>query len=298
VKRREANAILIAFAGIGGALAAYSVPISFYEFAFSSSGISEAIPAAAPPLGSTARSLIVIGGAIVSAAIVASILPKGRAGGRGAEKGNIMTFAFSKLVALARGGTKADKTPLNLEDSRPLYEPEPAPAVRRSDAHPDAPPRSPVFASRELGSEALPPVEDISHDEHNVPDHSVESVEGNADLAMPRTPEPLPWAKIEQEMDRLLAGARMPEVREGQGDTEASPLPSIHELADRLESGLAKRRALRNLEPVADHAVASLAEPVSVSEGADDVHHNENEQDNQGLDEALAALRGITARGK
>lgn|GEM_PF-5786065 len=279
MKRRDANAILIAFAGMGGAIVAYSVPTSLYELAFSSSGISELITAARPPLGNTAHALIIIGSAIACAAIVASILPKGRVSRRDTEKGNIMTFAFSKLVALARGGTKSDKTPLNFDDSPPLYEADPAPVVRRSDAHPDAPPRSPVFARRELGAEALPPVQDVANDTHYASEPIVEDITG---LSMPRAPEPLPWEKIEQEMDRLLAGARLPGTGQaiGAGKGDAMSLPSIPELAERLERGLAKRRARQE-------AAAHIAA---------DGYEGDYMQDNQGLDEALAVLRNITAR--
>ena len=131
--------------------------------------------------------------------------------------------------------------------------------LRRSDAHPDAPARSPLFASRDLGHEALPPVmmdraEDGSPISESMwPDQELGNAEG-PDL--PPALEPMPWETIQAEMNRLLAGVRFRPLDEESGPALSGeqtpgagaegaddPVPSISELIGRLERGIARRRA-------------------------------------------------------
>jgi hypothetical protein len=134
--------MMAALAAGGAALAVLWTPVGLMEMMVASTGLSEALPAAAPPLGLTAR-LMMAGFAALMAAGLVSVAGRDAGkeidvdeiwGGRdNAAKGeNKMGFALSKLAAFARGRV----------DGKPT--------LRRADAHPDAPARAPIFASRDF----------------------------------------------------------------------------------------------------------------------------------------------------
>ena len=106
-------------AGVLAALATLVIPYGLLEDIVVTSGIAAFIPAAEPPLGATARiSVGVFAGGV--AALVA-------------------WFALSALLVW--------------RDSRRVEEAgERMPVIRRADAHPDAPPRAPLLANRDLGT--------------------------------------------------------------------------------------------------------------------------------------------------
>ena len=142
-------AIMALVAAGCGALVVLTLPVGWMEMLVASSGLSETIPAAGPPLGMKARLLLAGFAALMSVGIVAAVRRNGsdaphrrlRISGRrhpDAQGARKMGFAFAKLTALARGRNV------------PAAE-EAAPAQRRADAHPDAPPRPPIFASRDFG---------------------------------------------------------------------------------------------------------------------------------------------------
>ena len=136
---------MAALAGVAAAVALLATPVGLLEMLVASSGLSEAVPAAAPPLGVTAR-LMMAGfvGLLIAGAVAAVRDPRQAEDERdtdgrqqSAQGARQMGFAFSKLTALARGRA----TPTGVAE---------APALRRADAHPDAPPRPPIFASRDF----------------------------------------------------------------------------------------------------------------------------------------------------
>lgn len=105
-------------AGVLVALATLAIPYELLADIVVTSGIAAFIPAAEPPLGMTAR--ICVG---VFAGGVAAL---------------VAWFVLSAL--------------LMWRDSRGVQEAgERRPVVRRADAHPDAPPRAPLLATRDLG---------------------------------------------------------------------------------------------------------------------------------------------------
>ena len=321
MKRRHANAILIALGAAGGGAAAYGLPVALLERAASTSGLSEMLPMAAPPLGDTARHLFVVTAALVAAVLVAAVLPWGgrkavrEEGARapealtdgrdretleaseasaesgaaaGAEAGTAddlaepatleddshgagqdvgpgedgnetMTFALPKLGLFGRGGGRRAATAFaDAEPGFAGWQGEAVPLLRRSDAHPDAPARAPLVASRDLDAEALPAVRREEEEARpgiapgraltdEVPMPIVRDVTG---LSMPHAPEPLPWETIQMEMNRLLANDRgdaAPELPDE--DKAAAAVPSLAELTDRLERGLARRRTARAALP-------------------------------------------------
>lgn len=220
-------------AAFGGGIIGYSFPLDLLDRVFVAVGASTAVPLLAPPLGSTARILVIIGGMAMVAAITATVSPwrKGRA-----RLGDQPQPFFSTM-----------ETPDDL-----------VPVLRRSDAHPDAPARPPVFASRDLGHEALPPaLPDQPEDMTTTFDRiwPKEDGQGDVDPDLPPALEPMPWETIQAEMDRLLSGVRFRPVGEepgiapvddapGQTDDreEGDTVPSISELIARLERGLARHR--------------------------------------------------------
>lgn len=287
MKRRTANAILIALAGVAGSVIAWSVPMPMLEFAVARSGISDIVPVAELPLGETARALFVVAGGLCVAALVAVALVLGR--------GNRMSFAFLKWNGL-RGG-KAVKA-IEATGFEPVDAVEEIlPVQRRADAHPDAPPRPPLSASRELGDEALPPAGSYDADEDDAHEPAIQDAVA---LDMPRAPEPLPWETIQREMERLIAGVEERDEGEAEApanrqDADVVSTPSIRELADRLETGLARRRAATGGQlPVRPDLANTIRQEVVRMDST--LLDEPSERSTADLDDALAALRRITAK--
>ncbi|ODP38055.1 hypothetical protein [Sphingomonas turrisvirgatae] len=118
VQRLTPNTALIG-AGVFGTLAALVaalLPSGWLEPLILGSGIAAFIPAAEPPLGFTARLCLGVGAGCGTALLAG--------------------FALSTLADFIRRGTPAIER---------------VPSVRRADAHPDAPPREPLRAVRDLG---------------------------------------------------------------------------------------------------------------------------------------------------
>jgi len=116
----------LAAAVIGGATAAacFLLPVPILEGLVSDSGLPAVLSAAAPPLGFNARAAIALG-----------------AGGL------VAVFSWLALFILlgSRGLTVGKTKPV--DDSTPV--------LRRADAHPDAPARAPLLATRDLGTPFL-----------------------------------------------------------------------------------------------------------------------------------------------
>ncbi len=159
------------------------MPISVIEDLVVDSGIASFVTAAQPPLGATAHLAIAF---LVALAV-----------------GGVSWFALfllvgNRTVVLGRG---------QREDGVPV--------LRRADAHPDAPPRRPVFAHRDLGTPFLevtadspPPAMSIADaaafepdtiDERSIPadlDTPLSTYRGPLDPPLP-DPEPLPLGRME-----------------------------------------------------------------------------------------------------
>lgn len=158
MKESHRNAIIIALAAIAGGGIAYAVPLSLLETGISVTGVSGIFPAFAPPLGGTAQKLFVGASAVFCGFFSALILPWGKEypPRKGEDEGMAMGTLFSRLTSFARG-----KRSVSAQDGQ---DPLAAPQLRRSDSHPDAPSRPPLFARQELGEEMLPPVKGPAND--------------------------------------------------------------------------------------------------------------------------------------
>ncbi len=299
-------------AGAGAALAVLSAPVGMLEMLVSSAGISEALPAAAPPLGLSARLLIAGFAAAMAVGIAWAVTGYDHsASGKGAAKGDRkMGFALSKLAgsrlsALARGRS--------VEPARS------APVLRRADAHPDAPARPPIFASRDFGGEDIfapfPGEEDVEERSVSSPSPTnldlprapapLDAVElaGIATVA-PTAPAPMPvlagpsfvptFAPQPEEAD---VPAALPSVV-GVEPLEPRPLDSrplatlsLGELTERLERGLSRRSPVGAATEACVIADMPPVPPVSVRD------HVEPDLD-EALRAALDSLRTMASRAR
>lgn len=203
-------------APIGAALTGASVaavfalmPGALLERAVWASGIAALVPAAAPPLGITARAVLALVAGGLGAAIVWSAL----------------------YLLVGPGGLLEGLRSRNRD----------VPAVRRADAHPDAPPRRPVSAA-ELGTPLMDvaPVErplprDLEQplaafDPAAIPDHPRAPVRPVAPLAVK------PITRIETfALDPAPASTIKPELASAQ---------TIESLLRRLEQGTRRRASM------------------------------------------------------
>ncbi|WP_210189351.1 hypothetical protein [Allosphingosinicella indica] len=111
------DAGMAGFAALAVAFVAFAMPGDLFEAAVLASGLPALLPAAAPPLGNTAR---------LGVGAIAALLSFGG--------------LFLLLRALGPGPRRATAD---------------APRVRRADAHPDAPSRRPIRAGDDLGEPAF-----------------------------------------------------------------------------------------------------------------------------------------------
>jgi hypothetical protein len=324
---------MAALAGVGAALAVLSTPIGLIEMIVASTGLSEVVAAAAPPLGYTARLLMGGFAALMAIGVVWAMgkdnpILNGHApavdsshgdtemtGGRGQRAVNgekKMGFALSRLTAMARGRSiRSSGSDM--------------PVLRRADAHPDAPARAPIFASRDFdGLDIFARTEPGKRELVVAAEPESDPVVAGTGLDMPSAPAPfseadLPLAppvagavaeplSVPCFVPRAMPAPAMPSVAPAPwaAATVAPPAQnpimglSISELTERLERGLALRdaQAPNGPAPVAQAANTNpiiadmpVAPPVAVRDSVEvDV--------DEALRAALGTLRTMTARSR
>lgn len=119
-----------ALLGLAAALGVAAMPVETLEALVMDSGIAAIFHAAEPPLGFTARAILAAG-----------------AGGIAALLGWFIAF----ILVGTRGLTIGEEDIAEGQDE-PVAR---TPVIRRADAHPDAPPRPPLLATRDLGTPFL-----------------------------------------------------------------------------------------------------------------------------------------------
>lgn len=219
--------------GLAVAIAIAFVPMWRIEAVVSQTGLPAFLAIAAPPLGSTARAALMLFAALV--------------------------VAVPLWIALRLLG---ERGPIALPSAE-TGEEEAPPSIRRADAHPDAPPRPPVRAARDLGQPFLDPVSPV-----------------DPEIALPRDLN-TPMAMFDPEALPMVPAAPPPTVRplfrpsvaetdpvdgiepapppaEEPAADPIPPAPSLTTLIDRLDRGLQRRRGER-ADPGADAANAGLA---------------------------------------
>lgn len=221
------------------AIAFLLMPITVIEDMAVDSGVASILTAAAPPLGLTARLAVAFFAALVAGSVTWF---------------GLFLIVGARSMLLRRGGG---------EDGVPV--------LRRADAHPDAPPRRPVFANSDLGTPFL----DVTADQFIEMPAEPEIVAARdvpADLDTPIaaywTPDDVPLPDMDPEPEAFVAPAEEPipapvltpisaprfapherietfGLAASAADDETSkPLPqaTIHDLLARLERGVAKRQ--------------------------------------------------------
>ena len=263
--------------GVGVALILFAMPAGLVEMLVASSGVSEAVPAAAPPLGFKARLLLAGFGALMAMGLVwARDRERGTAPSNlqvdgcrtGIQGVNIMGFALSKLSWLSRSrSTRLSR------GARP--------ALRRADAHPDAPARAPIYASRDFdGLDIFPRI-----------------APARAALEQAADPQYLPQQPVEDAIDadfEEIAEPIAPDVPRTDHAQHARPSPeplTLAELAARFERGLAQRTRGARAAASAPDVIADM--PI---EPAVPVREQVQEDVDEALRAALGTLRAMAGR--
>lgn len=287
----------MALVGLAAALLVLWIPVGLIEMVVASSGLSETLPAAAPPLGFKARLLLAGFTALMAVGFVGMMRRQDRQAeqeGRmvrvqGARK---MGFAFSKLTALARGRIAP------VDDATP--------SLRRADAHPDAPARAPIFASRDFnGLDIFGRTDALRRPLATRSEPEQDAVVPSEGLVMPSAPLPMADEDLPQPtFQRLAAPAVEPDVaKEASQDTapvmpaRLDPIPtqglSITELTQRLERGL----ALRSRAPAADAGTVRVIADMPVAPAVP-VRDMVAQDADDALRAALGALRSMAGQGR
>lgn len=249
VSKRLKLALTPAFAiavGACVALACMVMPSSVLEAMILDSGVPALLPAAEPPLGWTARTALAMiagGGASAAAWLAAFLL----LGGEGIVSIPLSLPRLPDGRALARwiGRLRPARTVADADASVPV--------LRRADAHPDAPARAPLLATRDLGTPFLEvrapaPVErdlprDLdaplsAFDPHAIPEVPAEPIRAIAPL------HAVPNPAVPEDGERFEAFELRPPVPQPLSQPPiAAPRTdaTIHALLDRLERGVSTR---------------------------------------------------------
>lgn len=139
LRQRLIRSVPVYGAVVGAVIVAGGVflsPTTTLEGLVWTTGVASLIPAAAPPLGMTARLLLALGGGMLAAALL-----------------------WSSLFLLVGPGGLLVRRPRRDDD---------LPVVRRADAHPDAPPRKPMSAA-DLGTPMMEVGVGKARDERGIP---------------------------------------------------------------------------------------------------------------------------------
>ena len=274
-----------ALLGTVAALGVIVMPVPVLESLVMDSGLPAVLTAAEPPLGFTARAMLAAG-----------------VGGIAALLGWFMAF----ILIGTRGLSVGDKAVAESEMPH-------TPTIRRADAHPDAPPRPPLLATRDLGTPFL----DVrAPDSESVAANTVEEVDSLTaapieqplprDLDQPLAafdpqalpeqprPKPVPLAPLRRtprpavfdETERFEVFELTPPVRPRPAPAPMMQMPtppepivrpetdaSVHALLERLERGVVRKGLATGVE----------AEP-------------RPRDAERGLEDALVTLRNLARR--
>ncbi len=252
-------------AGCAAAAVTLFIPIGVVENFTASSGLSELIPQTAPPLGATARLGIAFVAAVVVAGIVLALIGSRAPSYRGTKEPKSMSSIslrrFPRFTGIRRSNIDSSasssapgwfarlKTILDALAGRENGEPAirefgDLPKLKRSDRHPDAPPRPPIRARTDLGEHfdaddaAAPAWEQPAH----VPVSAapVQEEMSRPVPAAPRLPEggrPLGAAFLAEAADRDSGNAVTAENPVSENGVPYADL-DLDELIDRLEARL------------------------------------------------------------
>ncbi|WP_108811175.1 hypothetical protein [Sphingorhabdus sp. Alg231-15] len=283
---RFKDPVLSVAAGFGAALVIVTLPHIYLENIIGATGLSEIVPAAAPPLGNTARGLIAILAGMVSASTIYLFLNRKGSSDMGValreqinaaspieldleEEAKAKKSRFSLPKFDAKSLTKFLKKPK--KDKARVMDLADLPQLRKVDSESAAPERPPLFAETDEMSpvaEAIQPFEDTAASE--VPDAETQEAQADemSDAVMPSiTPFTPPASEAAHETAPVRQEPAMPVSPDMPVAAQDLSDLTIAELADRLESGLNRLKQLDAFSRTTDAMMAN-AETVEPPETA------------------------------
>lgn len=229
---------MAALAALSVAFVAYAMPDAFFAEAVAGTGLPAILPAAAPPLGQTARLSVILAAALG-------------------------TFVLIWLVLRAIG-SRPSESPARV---RSIEVPADPPRLRRADFHPDAPSRRPLFAGLDLGEPTPAETPDLPRflvpepaeeaEEVEVPEEWLELTE--AEMVEPEI-EDIPHVEAFEDEPEAAEAEACPEEEMAcppPAATADERVPSIPELMERLEQGLL-RRQMRETRVAAEPVIEAV----------------------------------------
>lgn len=247
-------------AGAGAALVTVTLPHVYLESIIGATGLSEIIPAAAPPLGNTARGLIATMAGLVSASAIYFFLNRKGGSDMGVAlreqinaanpiesdleeevhaKKSRFTLPKFDAKSLTRFLKKPKKDKARVMDLADL------PQLRKLDDETDAPARPSIFAAPEAPTtlpETIPPFEEHAADELPA-ESAVNEEQAVADIPAPLNPFVVDAAQqattVPAEPEPVSTAT--PELVAPKEDLSAL---NIAQLAERLEAGLNRLKQL------------------------------------------------------
>lgn len=259
VSNEQIKALAMAMAGATlAAVATMFVPAAMLESFTGATGLSELVPAAAAPLGDTARALIAFGVGALTLAVLAYLLLRQESAPRSSTPEPVPsqlevtpeTPSFTERL----GRFAMPKMPWNKSDDD-ITELADLPKLRNGDSHPDAPPRRPLSAQQDLPvldlakiAVAAPVAEDAAFIE-------MEEVEATEEFQQSSIPITQP-----------LVEAAAPSPASIQSEIQ----PTLAEMVAQLEAAVAERQSqLAELEAVAAQLGAGqVSEPALIEHPA------------------------------
>lgn len=249
------------------AIAAMFIPTGIWETLTGATGVSEMIPATGAPLGDKARALISFTfGALTLAILTVMLLRKGGPGQQTAiaqteaepewrepeptealfeadeeevESGSLFSRLRARVTAFAEARRGANDI-TDLED---------LPKLRSGDAHPDAPPRRPFSANRDLAEPEM-----VEAAAETV---VAEQVEVEAEWAEPVTVE----VEEAPEVETLAEAPATTTTVEA--PAPVAEIASLDDMVSRFESALAERDTqLAHIENLASELQSSNVQPI------------------------------------
>lgn len=193
----------------------FAMPDAIFSGLVATSGLPALIPAAEPPLGQTARLAAVVLAALGTFFLVSLIL---RALGQQAPR--------PKTAPTAVAPEPEPEPQLSSRRRSFIAVEEPAPKIRRADAHPDAPARRPLFAGSDLG-EPLDEIELSYGDEEWSDDYSEDRAREPLPDFMTGDPAPLAGDDYDEEAPVEVEHLAPPEIMDAAGPVAAFEPPAF-----------------------------------------------------------------------
>jgi len=265
VSNEQVKALAMAMGGATlAAVATMFVPVALLESFTGATGLSELVPAAAAPLGDSARALIAFGAGVFTLAVLAYLLLRqDRSSQRlspedapaffeETQDTNSLTERLARIAMPKMPWRKSDDDITELAD---------LPKLRNGDSHPDAPPRRPLSAQLDL------PVLDLA--EIAVVEPSDDRTISVAEVGL----EPVKEAQHQTfEVSQQAVEAAVPVAPIIPSEVQ----PTLAEMVAQLEAAVAERQQqLAELEAVAAQLGAGqvieqvAAEPQAVEQAED-----------------------------